>query len=104
SLSSVYTDISDMLTPAPAADQRFVDGDSPDVAIVIDGQPVASDSAKLRQRGREKDAREETIRPVSAQVCTIDTELIKRLEAGGWEQDPDVLDTWCSSWLWPFAT
>ena len=22
----------------------------------------------------------------------------------GWEQDPDVLDTWCSSWLWPFAT
>jgi valyl-tRNA synthetase len=23
---------------------------------------------------------------------------------GGWEQDPDVLDTWFSSWLWPFAT
>ena len=22
----------------------------------------------------------------------------------GWQQDPDVLDTWCSSWLWPFAT
>jgi valyl-tRNA synthetase len=22
----------------------------------------------------------------------------------GWEQDPDVLDTWFSSWLWPFAT
>jgi valyl-tRNA synthetase len=21
-----------------------------------------------------------------------------------WKQDPDVLDTWCSSWLWPFAT
>jgi valyl-tRNA synthetase len=21
-----------------------------------------------------------------------------------WEQDPDVLDTWFSSWLWPFAT
>ena len=21
-----------------------------------------------------------------------------------WEQDPDVLDTWASSWLWPFAT
>ena len=25
-------------------------------------------------------------------------------DGGGWEQDPDVLDTWCSSWLWPFAT
>ncbi len=22
----------------------------------------------------------------------------------GWLQDPDVLDTWFSSWLWPFAT
>jgi valyl-tRNA synthetase len=22
----------------------------------------------------------------------------------GWQQDPDVLDTWFSSWLWPFAT
>ena len=22
----------------------------------------------------------------------------------GWTQDPDVLDTWFSSWLWPFAT
>jgi valyl-tRNA synthetase len=22
----------------------------------------------------------------------------------GWNQDPDVLDTWFSSWLWPFAT
>lgn len=21
-----------------------------------------------------------------------------------WKQDPDVLDTWCSSWLWPFGT
>jgi valyl-tRNA synthetase len=27
-------------------------------------------------------------------------------ECGGtrWEQDPDVLDTWFSSWLWPFST
>jgi valyl-tRNA synthetase len=25
-------------------------------------------------------------------------------EVENWEQDPDVLDTWFSSWLWPFAT
>lgn len=25
-------------------------------------------------------------------------------DADHWEQDPDVLDTWFSSWLWPFAT
>jgi valyl-tRNA synthetase len=26
------------------------------------------------------------------------------LKAAGFTQDPDVLDTWFSSWLWPFAT
>ena len=25
-------------------------------------------------------------------------------DAENWQQDPDVLDTWFSSWLWPFAT
>lgn len=25
-------------------------------------------------------------------------------ELGDWEQEEDVLDTWASSWLWPFAT
>jgi valyl-tRNA synthetase len=27
-----------------------------------------------------------------------------RPEGEGWRQDEDVLDTWFSSWLWPFAT
>jgi len=31
-----------------------------------------------------------------------DTE--KTLEAQGWQRDPDVLDTWFSSALWPFST
>jgi valyl-tRNA synthetase len=31
-------------------------------------------------------------------------DIAAKLEACGWQQDPDVLDTWCSSWLWPFAT
>jgi len=31
--------------------------------------------------------------------CGLDTP-----EGEGWTQDPDVLDTWFSSWLWPFAT
>jgi valyl-tRNA synthetase len=25
-------------------------------------------------------------------------------KGAGFTQDPDVLDTWFSSWLWPFAT
>ena len=31
-------------------------------------------------------------------------ELVGPLEAAGWQQDPDVLDTWFSSALWPFST
>ncbi|MDQ6630796.1 MAG: class I tRNA ligase family protein, partial [Verrucomicrobiota bacterium] len=30
--------------------------------------------------------------------------LVENLEECGFTQDPDVLDTWFSSWLWPFAT
>jgi valyl-tRNA synthetase len=36
-------------------------------------------------------------------VTTSDIET-RKLEELGWSQDPDVLDTWFSSWLWPFAT
>jgi valyl-tRNA synthetase len=31
-------------------------------------------------------------------------DLAKTLERSGFIQSSDVLDTWCSSWLWPFAT
>ncbi len=33
-----------------------------------------------------------------------DYPLVEKLESAGFTQDPDVLDTWFSSWLWPFAT
>jgi valyl-tRNA synthetase len=38
-------------------------------------------------------------------VCTVDEQTVKYLvDELGFTQDPDVLDTWFSSWLWPFAT
>ncbi len=37
-------------------------------------------------------------------VLTDDATRGLELEAEGFTQDPDVLDTWFSSWLWPFAT
>ncbi|HEY5346197.1 MAG TPA: valine--tRNA ligase [Verrucomicrobiae bacterium] len=38
-------------------------------------------------------------------ISTISAEIQEDLEiVHGLEQDPDVLDTWFSSWLWPFAT
>ncbi len=37
----------------------------------------------------------------AATYSDFDAELLNR---NGFTQDPDVLDTWFSSWLWPFAT
>lgn len=34
----------------------------------------------------------------------IHCDVVPPADAENWEQDPDVLDTWFSSWLWPFAT
>ena len=44
---------------------------------------------------------------IEVQVCLrleATEELAPRLEAAGLEQDPDVLDTWFSSALWPHST
>ncbi len=48
------------------------------------------------------DPREDTLR-----VCVLredDLEVVNELESHGFTQDPDVLDTWFSSQLWPHAT
>jgi valyl-tRNA synthetase len=37
-------------------------------------------------------------------ALTDDAEAVEHFEKIGFTQDPDVLDTWFSSWLWPFAT
>jgi valyl-tRNA synthetase len=37
-------------------------------------------------------------------VSTADEKKGRSFESYGFTQDPDVLDTWFSSWLWPFAT
>ncbi|MFC5456148.1 valine--tRNA ligase [Prosthecobacter fluviatilis] len=38
------------------------------------------------------------------EIATDSEEIGRQLSAMGFTQDPDVLDTWFSSWLWPFAT
>jgi valyl-tRNA synthetase len=40
------------------------------------------------------------------EVCIApgNEDLERKLESLGYKQDPDILDTWFSSWLWPFAT
>jgi valyl-tRNA synthetase len=41
---------------------------------------------------------------VLIQVAQTNENIGRGLEQHGFTQDPDVLDTWFSSWLWPFAT
>jgi len=57
------------------------------------------------------DASSPSIAAAKLQVVTIEVciapgleNLSRELESLGFVQDPDVLDTWFSSWLWPFAT
>jgi valyl-tRNA synthetase len=49
--------------------------------------------------GKDEDA-------LRIEICLLedDKELVGFLEKAGFEQDPDVLDTWFSSALWPFST
>ncbi|MEU3604139.1 valine--tRNA ligase [Streptomyces sp. NPDC035033] len=42
--------------------------------------------------------------PEGQVVCVGPDEEPPGTEAEGWKQDPDVLDTWFSSGLWPFST
>ena len=41
---------------------------------------------------------------VAVSIATVSPAIQSVLEIAGFTQDPDVLDTWFSSWLWPFAT
>ncbi len=102
-LGSVHTDVSDLLSISVKT-QEFIGKDSPNVAVVIDGKSVTADAKKLLVTGVELQKTDKEIREIEAQVCTIDPKIISAMEREGWEQDPDVLDTWFSSWLWPFAT
>jgi valyl-tRNA synthetase len=41
---------------------------------------------------------------IELEAATFSEAEAEALKAEGFSQDPDVLDTWFSSWLWPFAT
>ncbi len=102
-LGSAYVDVSDLLSLPN--DLRFIGRESSEVAILIDGKRVTTDANKLLDDGVKLQKEiTDTDRPIEMQVCTLDERLIQRMEKQGWAQDPDVLDTWFSSWLWPFAT
>lgn len=71
-----------------------VNGEVLEFSGEMDWQSIAeSDSPEHSQRG-----------DFEIKVCTSSAPLGEALDQCDFTQDPDVLDTWFSSWLWPFAT
>jgi len=67
----------------------------------------AGAGVRVSVNGREISQAQVELNPgdvVFFSVATIEPLLQEQLEQAGFTQDPDVLDTWFSSWLWPFAT
>ncbi len=102
-------------TPGPNA--RFLGGGTKEDSIDANKGPLyeADEFIREQQRGNPETivVRTEPVGtpasssfPFFREVCLAPgTEDIARaLERMGWVQDPDVLDTWFSAWLWPFAT
>jgi valyl-tRNA synthetase len=69
------------------------------VIRVRDGQEVQPEDYGFRE-SVTKDDRD----TFDVYVATADAAQGAELEKHGFAQDSDVLDTWFSSWLWPFAT
>lgn len=53
---------------------------------------------------RKKNGNNDGAKEGSNQHSDIWVDINPPPDPENWEQDPDVLDTWFSSWLWPFAT
>ncbi|MDB6137888.1 MAG: valS, partial [Verrucomicrobiaceae bacterium] len=64
-------------------------------------------SVRFPENGKEKVDEDGEIQVGIGIQVAIDPgadDIVEKIESFGLTQDPDVLDTWFSSWLWPFAT
>ena len=80
--------------------------DSAETAIYINGKSYPADSIALHKLADSSDTVLDQVGKYQVHVCTIHPQIQENLElvGVGFTQDSDVLDTWFSSWLWPFAT
>ena len=72
---------------------------------IVNGEVLSLSSPKDWQAIAESEGIEDNERgDFEITICTTSKPLGEALDQCGFTQDPDVLDTWFSSWLWPFAT
>ena len=100
SLREVYRHL---LTAVLEADNYGIENQA-EFSIRVDGSLIVTDAndflGKIESDDKALDVRD--FHQVT--VCTAHENAAACLENIGFTQDPDVLDTWFSSWLWPFAT
>ncbi len=91
----------------PVWSKEFLIEDKPHGLGHLIGLQESAGTARFALNGIEmpfSDAKFKTGDKAFVSVATIDASRQAQLEGIGFTQDPDVLDTWFSSWLWPFAT
>jgi valyl-tRNA synthetase len=107
----------EFLTPDKAARGLFIDDDEGAKAIVFvrlpDGQhyPITGHHNGIENLAGTYASVADNV-ALQWELCPVDSAcqvapgvgVEDWLRANGFTQDPDVLDTWFSSWLWPFAT
>jgi valyl-tRNA synthetase len=112
-------DFEELTVQADGANELFFAEDDDNLSFIISvgvpGEelyPIAGgDCDGVKNLAATYDSVEEDV-PLDWQVCVADDSfeikpnlsIARWLMSNGFTQDPDVLDTWFSSWLWPFAT
>ncbi|HEY5664752.1 MAG TPA: valine--tRNA ligase [Ilumatobacter sp.] len=83
-----------------------------DVAVAIESRWIAAGAAHIARRTTEHEVEEAVCVPPDGTLrrsgrpdgSMDEAQLVAALEAEGFRRDPDVLDTWFSSGLWPMST
>ncbi len=76
-------------------------------APFIDSDPILSESAKIAKSRHWIETYGSMVIPLNTKAIISKEKEVICPQCGNSDsmiQDPDVLDTWFSSWLWPFAT
>ena len=102
------------LTALDQADEHVraaLAGAEVDEAVLVQSPWTDAGAAHLVRLVTANEVEEAVCIPPRSTLARLDrtddkteTELIDALEAVGYERDPDVLDTWFSSGLWPLST
>jgi valyl-tRNA synthetase len=74
------------------------------IVVRVDGNLLSTNHDDLYEMEETGEEANYVVAERGIVICTHDERLNENLHLAKFTQDPDVLDTWFSSWLWPFAT